>query len=113
MSYIQIKKNIDLLNIKELKWSIPDKTGSINLLEEFLLEKKIKFPSEIITNLREIYILRRKGFPIHKTDSKFIEIVVKITGSYPPNWLELYSKSLDMYKDSLNKLFECLKKQLN
>jgi hypothetical protein len=56
--------------------------------------------------------MRSKKFPTHVTDLKFIEVVVKITGKYPPNWSELYLKALDMYEESLSKIMGCLQKEL-
>lgn len=93
-----------------MKKCITAKDGSINYLECFLTEKIKKFPSEIISNLRDIRTMRSWKFPIHPTDPKFIETVCRITGDfkYPPNWFELYLKSLDMYKESLSKLLDCL-----
>lgn len=102
---------IDQLNISEMKKSVTtEKEGSINILEDYLTEKIKEYPSEIISNLRDIITMRSKKFPIHTTDPKFVDVVIKITGKYPPNWPELYSKALDMYKESLNKLLDCLQK---
>jgi|GEM_PF-2189648 len=100
----------DQLNIKGMKKYVTAKDGSINYLERFLTEKIKKFPPEIISNLRDIRIMRSWKFPVHPTDPKFIKMVYKITGDlrYPPHWPELYSKSLDMYKESLSKLLDCL-----
>ncbi len=102
---------IDQLNIREMKKNITEKEGSINILEGFLTEKIRDFPSEIISNFRDITTMRSKRFPIHVTDPKFVEVVIKITGKYPPNWSDLYLKALNAYKESLNKLLDCLQKK--
>lgn len=102
---------IDQLNVKEMKKIINEKEGSINILEDFLTEKIKDFPPEVISNLRDIRVMRSKKFPMHVTDPKFIEVVVKITEKYPPNWSELYLKAMGMYKDSLSKISECLQKE--
>lgn len=101
---------IDQLNIEKIKKSTIEREGTINILEEFLRENFKDFPPEIISNFREIMILRSKKFPIHTTDPKFVEAVIKIVGKYPPEWTELWIKALDMYKESLKKLLECLQK---
>jgi len=98
---------------QEMKKVVTEKEGSINILEGFLTEKIKNFPREIIQNLRDIMTMRSKKFPIHTTDPKFVEVVIKITKKYPPVWSELYQKALDMYKESLDKLINCLQKTLN
>jgi 20S proteasome alpha/beta subunit len=100
---------IDQLNLKEME-NFEKKEGSINILESFLHKEFEIFPPEILSNLRDIMIMRSKKFPTHVTDPKFVDVVVKITGKYPPNWSELYLKALDMYSGSLSKLLGCLQK---
>lgn len=100
---------VDQLNTEELKKNVDEKEGSINILKSFLNKEIKDYPEEIISNFRDIITLRSKKFPIHPTDVKFLEVVIKLTGKYPPNWSELYLKSLDLYKDSLIKLSNCLK----
>jgi 20S proteasome alpha/beta subunit len=51
---------------------------------------KLLLQSEIISNLRDLLTLRSKKFP--------------------PNWSDLYLKSLDLYIDSLNKLLISIQK---
>ena len=102
------------MNIKGLEKKMKDKKkgiiGSINVLENFLKDNLKDFNPLIIENFRDIMSMRSKKFPIHKTESKFLEVVIKIIGKYPPNWSELYSKSLDNYKNSLNELLSSLQK---
>ena len=100
------------INIKEMKKTAKGKEGSINILEDFLIKDVKDFPSELISNFRDIMTLRSKKFPIHVTDPKFVETVVKLVGKYPPNWSELWLKALEMYKESSNKLLKCLEKKL-
>jgi len=99
---------IDQLNIKELKKTVKGKEGSINILQDFMIENVKDFPPELISNFRDIMTLRSKKFPIHVTDPKFVETVVKLLGKYPPNWSTLWLKTLEIYKESLNKLSKCL-----
>ena len=103
---------IDQLNIKEMKDRIAaEREGSVNILEEFL-KKEIKgFCPEIISNLRDIVTMRSKRFPVHITDPKFVETVIRITGKYPPNWSDLYLRALDLYKESLSELLNCLQRR--
>jgi hypothetical protein len=89
---------------------VGEKEGSILLLESFLKEKVKDFDQEIISNFRDIMVLRSKRFPIHITDPKFVEVVIKLINKYPPNWIDLWIKSLEMYEQSLNKLLKCLQK---
>jgi 20S proteasome alpha/beta subunit len=98
----------DQLNVKEMKKTISEKEGSITILKEFLEKNIGTFPSEIISNFRDIITLRSKNFPVHATDPKFIEVVIKLDGKYPPNLSNLYLKILGIYKESLNKLLDCL-----
>ena len=103
---------IDQLNTKEMKKTVKGKEGSINILQDFMIENVKDSPSELISNFRDIMTLRSKKFPIHITDPKFVETVVKLLGKYPPNWSELWLKTLEMYKESLNKLSKCLETKL-
>ncbi|MGB9760427.1 MAG: hypothetical protein ACPLZG_11415 [Thermoproteota archaeon] len=57
--------------------------------------------------------LRSKKFPIHTTDPKFVEVVIKLCGKYPPLWTELWLKALSLYKESIDELLECLQKKLS
>lgn len=103
---------IDQMNVKGMKKTVKGKAGSINILQDFLAENVKDFPSELISNFRDVMTLRSKKFPIHVTDPKFIETVVKLVGKYPPNWSELWLKALEMYEESLNTLLKCLGKEL-
>lgn len=111
---------VDQFNVKEMKKLVKEgvieKEGSINVLESFLKENIKDCPpeiiSEIISNFRDIMTLRSKKFPIHPTDPKFVEVVVKLIGKYPPKWPDLWLKVLGIYKESLDKLLECLRKKI-
>lgn len=102
---------IEQLNVREMKKVFREKEGSINILEEFASQYIEDFPADIIQNFRDIMTMRSKKFPIHTTDPKFMEVVIKITGVYPPNWSDLYLKALNSYEESLRKLLNCLSKQ--
>ncbi len=102
---------IEQLNVRQMKKVVGEKEGSINILEEFASQCIEDLPPDITQNFRDIMTLRSKKFPIHPTGPKFVEIVIKIIGVYPPNWSNLYLKTLDLYEKSLSKLLNCLSKQ--
>jgi 20S proteasome alpha/beta subunit len=101
---------VDQLNVKEMKKTVGKKEGSINVLEAYTGQCIADFPPEIIQTFRDIMTLRSKKFPIHSTDSKFLEVVIKITGVYPPSWPDLYIKTLNLYSESLSRFLGCLSK---
>ena len=96
-----------------MKKAAEGKEGSINVLEEFAARNIQGFPSEVIQDFRDIMTLRSKKFPIHVTDPKFVEIVIKIMGVYPPSWSDLYLKLLNSVEGSLIKIQNCLGKPNN
>jgi proteasome beta subunit len=102
---------VDQLNVEEMKKVVGGKEGSVNILEAFLAKNLKEFPTEIISNFRDIITLRSKKFPIHVTDPKFVEVVIRICGKYPPAWTTLWLEALSMYKKSIDKLLECLQKE--
>ena len=102
---------IDQLNVKDMKKRVAVKEGSVNILEEFLKNEVGEFPPEVISNLRDIVVMRSKRFPIHVTDTKFVEVVIRLTGKYPPVWADLWVKALRMYEESLEKLLNLLQKK--
>ena len=101
---------IDQLNVKEMKKAVPGKEGSINILQQFASERIGDFPTEIIQTFRDVMTMRSKKFPIHATNSRFVDVVVRVVGTYPPNWSDLYLKSLSLYERSLKELLDYLKK---
>ncbi len=98
---------ITQINIKEMKLTA-EKDGSINCLEEFMKSRLGKCPDETIQAFRDVMTLRSKKFPIHSTDSLFVEVVIKVTGKYPVEWAQLYSKTLSSVEHGLEKLCEFL-----
>ncbi len=104
---------IEQLNVREMKKAVEEKEGSINVLEEFAARNIQGFPSEVIQDFRDIMTLRSKKFPINVTDPKFVEIVIKIMGVYPPSWSDLYLKLLNSVEGSLIKIQNCLGKPNN
>lgn len=104
---------IDQINIEEIKKGIDtEEPGSINLLEKFLGKYAKDFPSEIISNLRDIVTLRSKRFPIHQTDPKLVDTVLRLVGRYPPVPADLWQKALTIYKESIDRLLEYSQKNL-
>lgn len=97
---------INELNIKKLKESTKvDKEGSVNFLEAFLQQKFPSYDERIITNLRNIVILRSKKYPIHSDSPEFID-ALKFFGfqSFPPVWGEVWETILKKYLESLEEL---------
>lgn len=72
---------LDVSKLKEMISTHPD--GSINILETFLKEKHKDFDPVIITNLREIKVLRSKKMPIHEDDPKILQVILKWGGKNP------------------------------
>jgi hypothetical protein len=103
---------IDQIEVDELKKKVKGTygTGSINLLETFLKENFPNYDKRIIQNLRQIYTLRSKKYPVHLDDKKFIE-AMKYFGitTFPPDWEELWERVLRGYLESLQKLLELIK----
>jgi hypothetical protein len=103
---------IDQIEVDELKKKVKGTygTGSINLLETFLKENFPNYDKRIIQNLRQIYTLRSKKYPVHPDDKKFIE-AMKYFGitTFPPDWEELWERVLRGYLESLQKLLELIK----
>ena len=97
---------IRVSNFKKLLSTCP--TGSINILEAFLKEKYPNFNQKIITNLREIMILRSKKMPIHEDDPKILQVILKWDYKIPPNWSSLWMQALIKYQESLNELTKIL-----
>jgi hypothetical protein len=101
---------VDQLNIDRMRQD-KEKEGSVNILEEFLKKNVEGFDPEIVSSFRDIMALRSKRFPIHVTDTRFVETVIKMTGRYPPQWSDLWLKTLEKHKESIDKLLECLRKK--
>jgi hypothetical protein len=70
-----------------------------NFLEEFSFSEDEA--GKVIQILRTIRTLRSKKEPVHQTKPEFIQAIVNLGYSYPPNWSELWI-------DLLNKFNECL-----
>ena len=97
---------IDKISVSEIKHrlkKIPQE-GSINALEEFLKENFSDFDAEIVKNLRNIMTIRSQ-WPIHDNTSKGITLIKDIYGTYPVDDFSVFwSKILDLYTVSMNKL---------
>jgi len=79
-------------------------------LSRKISEAQLRTVEEIVKKRESINDLWKKKFPIHITDPKFVEVVIKICGKYPPPWTNLWLEALSMYKKSVDKLLECLQK---
>ncbi len=94
---------IDKINVSELKSKLlrAPEDGSINILEQFLMENFHAYDPKIIKNLRNIITLRNQ-WPIHDNTPKGTKLVIEIYGKYPPdNNRAFWLKILDLYEESL------------
>lgn len=97
---------IDKINVIKLKNILNiDKEGSINILEIFLNQKFPNYNKRIIINLRNIFTLRSKKYPIHPDSPELID-ALKYFGfqEFPPIWGELWEEVLKKYLESLELL---------
>lgn len=86
-----------------------DLVGSVSILEGFLNKKFPGYSIKIISNFRNIIILRSKKHPIHPDDPGFIRALGYFGFRYPPDdWERLWKVVLDKYLESLELLFKCL-----
>lgn len=100
---------LDQMDSKRMNEISPsEKTGAINILENFLASNSISVPTDFIANFRDIVRLRSAKFPFHKAEAEFVTAVVRVSGEYPPNWSRLYMKALDMYAENLSQLLRSL-----
>ena len=98
-------ESINIKNLKE-KVKLEIKSGSVNVLEEFLKKTSDNFDDLIIKNLRDIITLRSKKSPIHSDDSKVIDVILRWGETVPPDWESLGVKALQKYLEHLQKLKE-------
>jgi 20S proteasome alpha/beta subunit len=75
--------------------------GSVNALEMFLNKEFPNFDKKVITNLREIMVLRSKKMPIHEDDPKIVQVLLKWEYRIPPDWSSLWMKALQKYMESV------------
>ncbi|MDA8055716.1 MAG: hypothetical protein M0Z77_08755 [Thermoplasmatales archaeon] len=104
---------IDEVNLDGIRKLIPGvdrNKKSIGLLNGLLQSKGVKDYKVITDGFDKIRILRSAHFPIHKTESEFTDLVIKLVEKYPPDWSELWNRSLELYLDTLNKLLGWSKK---
>jgi len=102
---------LDQMNTTEMNKRIGESvpvSGSMSILERFVIQEVGSLPTGCISDFRDIIRLRSTKFPIHRADSDFIDVVIKLSGEYPPKWSKLYLKALDMYAKGLVSLLELL-----
>lgn len=103
---------IDRIHTKKVKEILMPESrinlnGSINILEAVLTEKVSKnLPRHIIENLRNLFKLRGKMYPIHKSDNEVLLIFQNLgLANYPPkDWEEAFLKILSLCTHSLQSL---------
>jgi hypothetical protein len=84
--------------------------GSINILEALLQEHFPQYDRGVITSLRMTTRLRSKKYPIHADTPEFVEALRDFgSGSFPPDWQELWEAVLAEYLNTLTKLLDCIR----
>lgn len=63
---------------------------SIGLLSKFLNEHNINCKEKVIQSLKEIHKIRSANFPVHRTDTESVTLIINLIGKFPPNWEELW-----------------------
>jgi hypothetical protein len=99
---------IDRINGTELKNKIMKKEkdsikGSINILQQFLIENFQHYPRHIVSNLRNLLTLRSKMYPAHATSAEII-VVLRNFGidKYPlDDWERGFVKIMRLCANSL------------
>lgn len=99
---------IDRINGKELKDKIQKKEkdrllGSINILQQFLVENLPKYPRHIISNFRNLVSLRSKMYPTHTTPAEILVILRNFgIDKYPlDDWEKGFSKIMHLCTNTL------------
>ena len=106
MNLAAIGTLIDGMNVTELKRKMKGapQEGSINVLEKFLKEHISDYEREIITNLRIIMKIRNQ-WPIHKSSSEGVKLIIQINEAYPvEDFEEFWSRLFNLYTESLRGL---------
>ncbi len=106
----------DRIHTKEVKEILmPDSrlnlNGSINILEAVLSEKVSKdLPRYLINNLRNLFKLRSKMYPVHKSDNEILLIFENFgLGKYPPkDWEKAFQEILRLCNKSMQSLHTIL-----
>ncbi len=108
---------IDKINSTAIKqkYGLEKIDGSITIFEEFLKKEFSLSKEELgetISVLRDIRTLRSKKEPIHQTQPEFIQVVINLGHSYPPNWADLWVDLLNKFNESLEKTKNLLRDKL-
>lgn len=85
-----------------------DSLKSIGRLSKFLEEHNIDCKEKVIQPLKEIYKIRSANFPVHRTDTESVTLIIKLIGKFPPNWEELWQILLQKFERALSELQNCL-----
>jgi len=105
---------IDGMNVSELDKQLgTHPSGSINILETFLKETLPNFEPAIVTNLRDLMVLRSKKMPIHEDDPRLIQVILKWGNRIPPNWSSLWTQALAKYRESLIEITRLLSNEVS
>lgn len=81
---------------------------SVGLLSKFLDEHNIGCKENVIQPLKEIYKIRSANFPVHRTDTESVTLIINLIGKFPPNWEELWQILLQKFERALSELQNCL-----
>ena len=106
---------IDRINGSEIRKLIRDEekrklTGSISLLQQLLEENVPNYPRHIISNLRNLMLLRSKLYPAHATSSE-VPVVLQNFGiaKYPlDDWEKGWRRILRLCSNSLGDFVKIL-----
>ncbi|WP_153280113.1 hypothetical protein [Thermoplasma sp. Kam2015] len=105
-------ENMDPEDMKKVS-SKKDNLAFIGLLSELLKDKNIKCDEAIIDIFRKIHKLRSARYPVHDTDLEVIDLIIKLTGKFPPNYIDLWYKILNEFENSLKNLENCLSTEIS
>jgi hypothetical protein len=108
MRILGIATIIDGVFVNDIKKNITTnpQSGSINLLEAFFREKKIKYNLKALKTLRNLHALRNTISPIHNAEHKSIPILKDLGIIYPPPWVQAGKKCLKHFLNSINALLK-------
>ncbi len=84
-------------------------SGSINLIEELFVEKKVQKYESAVTKLRRLHRLRSTKQPIHDKEHEAVAILKELGVSYPINWKEAGNVCMDTFLQSVEEMVESLR----
>lgn len=104
-------ENMDTQNMKNIS-SKKDNLGSIGLLSQLLIDKNIECGETIVSNFKMIHKLRSARYPVHNTDTEVVSLIIQLVDRFPPNYVELWYRTLKEFETALKNLEKCLSMKL-